>query len=173
MISINYVWVNLYHYLYVMRLSILIFVFPSPPPLPFAGKPTGNWLFSEPERGNNLNLTWVVWEICLSNRMLVLYILIWRSLKVKRSLQRADGSQEMTDIKFSVADLAFSKKLGHWIWHLGTAFEHTFSRGGGGGRRREYFSKPIFKCERGDKVAWGACRIDWSTHEINANGKKK
>ena len=115
-----------------MRLSILIFVFPSPPPLPFAGKPTGNWLFSEPERGNNLNLTWVVWEICLPNRMLVLYILIWRSLKVKCSFQRADGSQEMTDIKFSSLILPFKNNLAiesdTWVRHL-----NTLLAGGGGG----------------------------------------
>ena len=116
-----------------MRLSILIIVFPfPPPPLPFAGKPTGNWLFSEPERGNNLNLTWVVWEICLSNRMFVLYILIWRSLKVKCSLQRADGSQEMTDIKFSSLILPFKKNLAiesdTWVRHLNT----LLARGGGG-----------------------------------------
>ena len=113
-----------------MRLSILIFVFPSPPLL-FAGKPTGNWLFSEPERGNNLNLT--CGRFVFSNRMLVLYILIWRSLKVKCSLQRADGSQEMTDIKFSSLILPFKKNLAiesdAWVRHLNT----LLARGGWGG----------------------------------------
>ena len=142
-----------------MRLSILIFVFPSPPPPPpLAGKPTSNWLFSEPERGNNLNLTWVVWEICLSNRMLVLYILIWRSLKVKCSLQRADGSQEMTDIKFSSLILPFKKNLAiesdTWVRHLNT----LLARGGGG--VGSISANQSSNVRGGDKVAWVACRID-------------
>ena len=141
-----------------MRLSILIFVFPPPPPSPLQGNPRAIGCSPSPERGNNLNLTWVVWEICLSNRMLVLYILIWRSLKVKCSLQRADGSQEMTDIKFSSLILPFKKNLAiesdTWVRHLNT----LLARGGGG--KEEGVFQPIFKCERGDKVAWGACRID-------------
>ena len=72
--------------------------------------------------------------------MLVLYILIWRSLKVKCSLQRADGSQEMTDIKFSSLILPFKKNLAiesdTWVRHLNTLLAR-----GGGGRRREYFNQ--------------------------------
>ena len=66
------------------------------------------------------------------------------------------------DIKFSSLILPFKKNLAiesdTWVRHLNT----LLARGGGGGGgegRREYFSKTIFKCERGDKVAWGYAEL--------------